>query len=108
MTASASLEPASPYPEVDWQRRALWVVVPLALVGLQLIFAGTQLPEHLDETFSDPLDRFASWAQQNRSSNWLFTVFFRPLTSLVSTGLETIEGTLLWVPWFVIPIAIFL
>ena len=108
MTASTSLEPASPYPEVDWQRRALWVVVPLALVGLQLIFAGTRLPEHLDETFSDPLDRFASWAQQNRSSNWLFTVFFRPLTSLVSTGLETIEGTLLWVPWFVIPIAIFL
>ena len=108
MTASASLEPASPYPEVDWQRRALWVVVPLALVGLQLIFAGTQLPEHLDETFSDPLDRFSRWAQQNRNSNWLFTVFFRPLTSLVRSGLETIEGTLLWVPWFVIPIAIFL
>ncbi len=108
MTAVEPVGSALPHTTADWRRRWMWFVVPLGLVLLQLIFSGTSLPEHLDETFSDPLDQFSRWAQQNRSSNWLFTVFFRPLTSLVSTGLDSIENALLWVPWFVIPIAVFL
>ena len=89
-------------------RRALWLAVPLALIAAQLALGSIEVPVPLDTTFSDPLDRFAGWAQQNRSTNWLFIVFFRPLASLVRFGLDGIEQALLWIPWFVIPVAIFL
>jgi glycine betaine/proline transport system permease protein len=89
------------------ERRALWLAVPLVLVALQVAMGGAEPPALLDTTFSEPLDRFSRWAQQNRGSHWLFTVFFRPATALVRYGLENIEQGLLWVPWFVIPAAIF-
>jgi glycine betaine/proline transport system permease protein len=89
------------------ERRALWLALPLVLIALQVAMGGTEPPALLDTAFSEPLDRFARWAQQNRGSHWLFTVFFRPATSLVRFGLESIEQGLLWLPWFVIPAAIF-
>ena len=66
MTAAVPSESVSPYSTGDWQRRALWIVVPLGLIGLQLIFAGTELPEHLNESFSDPLDRFSPGSFESR------------------------------------------
>ena len=89
------------------ERQLWWLTVPALLIVLQLLYGGTQPPAALDTFFSEPLDRFSRWAQQNRNSHWLFTVVFERLTSLVSFGLERIEAGLLWVPWFVIPATIF-
>ena len=89
------------------ERRALWLAVPLVLVALQVAMAGAEPPALFDTVLSEPLDRFSRWAQQNRNSHWLFTVFFRPATALVRYGLENIEAGLLWLPWFVIPAAVF-
>ncbi len=106
MTAAASPLGSARRWAVD-ERRALWLALPLVLVALQVAMGGAEPPALLDTTFSEPLDRFSRWAQQNRNSHWLFTVFFRPATALVRYGLEHIEQGLLWVPWFVIPVAIF-
>ncbi len=89
------------------ERRALWLAVPLVLVALQVAMGGAEPPALLDTTFSEPLDRFSRWAQQNRNTHWLFTVFFRPATSVVRYGLDNIEAGLLWLPWFMIPTAVF-
>lgn len=106
MTAAASPLGSARRWAID-ERRALWLALPLVLVALQVAMGGAEPPALLDTTFSEPLDRFSRWAQQNRNSHWLFTVFFRPATALVRYGLEQIEQGLLWVPWFVIPVAIF-
>ncbi len=95
---------------VTFNRRWIpWIVLAAAVAVLQLAFSSvSSFPAELDTTMSDPLDRFARWSQQNRRSHWLFTSIFNPITDAVGWGLDSIESVLLWVPWFVLPIAVFL
>lgn len=108
MSNTAVLAPAEPKKMADLRwKRGLWLLLPASFFILQRVFANRELPEYLDTTFSAPLDDFASWAQQNRSSSWLFTVIFRPITTLVRNGLDFIEAVLHWMPWYVVPVIIF-
>ncbi|MGK0277188.1 MAG: glycine betaine/proline transport system permease protein [Ilumatobacter sp.] len=85
-----------------------WVVLLAGFVALQTAFSSTEsFPIGLDRTFSDPLDDVARWSQRNRRDHWLFTYLFNPITDLVRWGLDTVESMLLWVPWFVLPLAVF-
>ncbi len=95
---------------VAFNRRWIpWIVLAAGVAVLQLAFSSvSSFPAELDTTMSDPLDRFARWSQQNRRSHWLFTSIFNPITDAVGWGLDSIESILLWVPWFVLPIAVFL
>jgi glycine betaine/proline transport system permease protein len=57
---------------------------------------------------SGPVDRFADWARENRQIHPIFTGFFIPFSTAVEWGLTTVESFLLWLPWFVLPLAVFL
>ena len=109
-------------PGLDWRRvldwpRSIptavwWAIMAGGVVVLQLLFSSHVIfPPRWQEAFSDPFDRFATWALQNRRSDnphALFTLFFNPISDAVRWGLDSVEGVLLWFPWFVLPIMAFL
>lgn len=87
---------------------AIWAFGVVVALSLQLGFGtGTSFPAGLDNTFSGPIDDFGRWQQSARRTNLLFTGFFTPLSNAVGWALDTVEAVLLWVPWFVLPAAIF-
>lgn len=84
-----------------------WALLVAGVFFLQYLFSGDEVfPAEWDTVFSDPLDDFERWSQQNRRSHWLFTGFFNPVTDAVGWGLDTIQEVLLWVPWYVLPIGV--
>lgn len=109
-------------PGLDWQRlldwprsiptAAWWAIMAIGVLVLQLLFSAQVLfPPRWQEAFSDPFDRFAAWALQNRRSgdpHPLFTLFFNPISDAVGWGLDSVEAALLWFPWFVLPVMAFL
>jgi glycine betaine/proline transport system permease protein len=84
-----------------------WLVLGAGVVGLQFLFSGRLFPAIWDNAISGPIDQFEAWARANRLTHPLFTNFFQPITSVVNWGLTSIETALLWLPWFVLPIAVF-
>ncbi|MGA9277782.1 ABC transporter permease [Ilumatobacter sp.] len=85
-----------------------WAALVAGFVVLQVAFSRVDtFAAGLDETFSGPLDALARWSQRNRRDHWLFTYVFNPITDVVRWGLENVEALLLWLPWFVLPIAVF-
>jgi glycine betaine/proline transport system permease protein len=65
-------------------------------------------PSLWDTLISDPIDQFASWTRANRQTHPLFTGFFIPLSTSIEWGLTTIESFLQWLPWYILPLAVFL
>jgi glycine betaine/proline transport system permease protein len=84
----------------------------LALIGgvllVQFVVRSTEVPALWDTVISGPLDQFATWARENRQIHPIFTGFFIPFSASVEWGLTTVESFLLWLPWFVLPLAVFL
>ena len=86
-----------------------WGVLLVGVVALQVAFANSKdFPALFDTTFSGPIDAFEGWARSNRRTHPLFTGFLQPITSAVNFTLTSFEDILLWLPWFVLPVAIFL
>ena len=103
-------------PSVDLRLKRTWIDrtaiawggLLIGVVSLQVAFANSKtFPAIWDTTFSSRIDALATWARVNRGTHPLFTAFFRPITAAVNFGLTTVEQALLWLPWFVIPIAVF-
>jgi glycine betaine/proline transport system permease protein len=91
---------------------AAWFgILAAGVLVLQLLFAGSEsFPARWAAAFADPFDRFARWALENRRSGEphpVFTYLFDPVADAVGWGLDSVESTLLWFPWFVLPIAAF-
>lgn len=84
-----------------------WMVLGVGVVGLQALFAGRPFSAIWDTLVSSPIDQFETWARTNRRTNPLFTAFFQPITDAIDWGLTAFEETLLWLPWFVLPVAVF-
>ncbi|MEX2622152.1 MAG: ABC transporter permease subunit [Acidimicrobiia bacterium] len=84
-----------------------WLVLGVGVIGLQLLFSGRAFPAIGDTVISGPIDQFEAWARANRQTHLIFTGFFQPVTASVDWGLTAIEQFLLWLPWFVLPIAVF-
>ncbi len=102
--AAADTVPAAPVSRA--RRLAPWAVLVVGVVALQVAFASATFPARLDTTFSDPLDRLARWAQSHRRTHPLFTGFFSPLTRALTWALDSVQGLLEWLPWFVLPAAV--
>jgi glycine betaine/proline transport system permease protein len=104
--------PAAPGASVDGavlRRYQHWLLLIVGVVVLQVSFSWVdEFPALLDNTFSDPIDSFGRWQQANRRTHILFTGFFTPLSDGVGWTLDSVESALLWVPWFVLPVAVFL
>lgn len=99
------------------QRRDRKIFVWIAFVGgiIALLLLASQAISVLD-TFSESwnlglhenLNELKRWVVVNRNSHWLFVFFFEPLSSFIDFFLRRVEDFLLWVPWLVIVLAIFL
>ncbi len=96
--------------DISWLKRHWsWLLLITGVVVLQGAFSWVEeFPALLDTTFSDPIDSFGRWQQSARKEHWLFTAFFTPLSSSVGWMLDSVESVLLWVPWFVLPVIVFL
>ena len=108
MTAATTSPPSEL--DVSWHRKyRTWIVFGVVVVVLQTaLFWMGEFPALLDNTFSDPIDAFGRWQQSARRTHPLFTGFFTPLSAVVGWALDTVESFLLWVPWFVLPVAVYL
>ena len=85
-----------------------WILLVVGVVALQAAFSSVEeFPALLDNTFSDRIDAFGRWQQSARRTHWLFTGFFTPLSTGVGWTLDTVESFLLWLPWYVLPVAVF-
>ena len=88
--------------------RWIWVGLIVGVILLQWLVRSDVFPPLWDTVFSDPIDQFRDWVRANRQVHPLFTGFFRPLSTSIEWGLTTIESFLLWLPWFVLPLSVFL
>jgi len=85
-----------------------WLSLLGGVVGLQVAFARADaFPALWDTAISGPIDEFQAWARANRRTHPLFTNFFQPITTAVDWALTAVEDFLLWLPWFVLPILVF-
>ena len=85
-----------------------WILLVVGVAALQAAFSSVEeFPALLDNTFSDRIDAFGRWQQSARRTHWLFTGFFTPLSTGVGWTLDTVESFLLWLPWYVLPVAVF-
>jgi glycine betaine/proline transport system permease protein len=97
--------------ESRWRSRAMlgWGGLLVGLVALQVAFSRVEgFPAIWDTAISGPIDDFQTWARTNRLTHPLFTNFFQPITAAVNWALVAVEDFLLWLPWFVLPILVFL
>jgi glycine betaine/proline transport system permease protein len=85
-----------------------WLALIGGVVLIQLLVNTTEAPALWDTVISGPVDRFATWARENRLAHPVFTGFFIPFSAAVEWGLATVESFLQWLPWFVLPLAVFL
>ena len=88
--------------------RAWWIFVVVGIILLQVLVTSPTVPALWDTYFSGPVDQFSTWLRENRQIHPVFTGFFIPLSAAVDWGLTTVETFLKWLPWFVLPLAVFL
>ena len=82
-------------------------VVVLLLVSRSVSQLNT-FPEAWNAGLRDVLNAFKRWVVVNRNDHWLFVFFFEPLSAVIDFLLRRIEDFLLWLPWPVVVLAIFL
>ena len=95
-----------------WKKVRVWIYF---IVGLALIYLISQQFELL-KIFSEDwniglrnsLNEFKRWVVINRNSHWMFTYFFEPFSAVIDFSLRRVENFLLWLPWPVVILAIFL
>lgn len=93
----------------DRVRRAVpWLTLIVAVVAAQTFVDAEAFPRAWDTAVSGTIDDFQSWVRDNRHTHWLFTGLFTPLSDLIDWALSTVTDFLSWLPWFVIPVAVFL
>ena len=67
-----------------------------------------QFPDNWNLGLRTPLNEFKRWVVVSRDSYWLFVFFFEPFSTVIDFCLRRIEDVLLWFPWPVVIIALFL
>lgn len=89
---------------------------PLIGIGLLLVllFIHHQIanfglfPESWNVRLHEPIDAFKRWVIENRATHPIFLYFFEPLSTAIDASLRQVEAALLWLPWPVTVLAIFL
>ncbi|HJS72031.1 MAG TPA: ABC transporter permease subunit [Acidimicrobiia bacterium] len=93
----------------DLRRWAPWLILISGVVALQLIFVDVaSFPSALDRFFSDPIDTAGAWIRSNRRTHPFMTGFLSPVTDGLNFLIEAFESLLLWFPWYVVVLAVFL
>jgi glycine betaine/proline transport system permease protein len=93
----------------DLRRWTPWLILIGGVVALQLIFVDVaSFPSALDRFFSDPIDTAGAWIRGNRRTHAFMTGFLTPVTDGLNFLIERFESLLLWFPWYVVVLAVFL
>jgi glycine betaine/proline transport system permease protein len=82
-------------------------VIVLLLIS-QWVSQFNTFPETWNLGLRGVLNEFKRWVVVNGNSHWLFIYFFDPLSAVIDFLLRRVEDFLLWLPWPVIVLAIFL
>lgn len=85
---------------------ALVVVLPLLVRSLPV--ESYEFPESWNLHLREPIDNFQRWVIGNRATHPMFVWFFEPLSDGIDFGIRQVEAFLLWLPWPVILVAVFL
>ena len=95
--------------------RPRWIVPAIgagALVALQVVLAALDrfvegFPDRLYLHLADPIDDLQGWIRDNRLSHPLFTWFLEPFRGRVNDTLDSLTDLFLWLPWFTLPLVVF-
>jgi glycine betaine/proline transport system permease protein len=95
--------------------RPRWIVPAIgagALVAMQVVLAALDrfvegFPDRLYLHIADPIDDLQGWIQDNRLSHPLFTWFLEPFRGRVNDTLDSLTDLFLWLPWFTLPLVVF-
>jgi glycine betaine/proline transport system permease protein len=108
LVTAGSSESAS----VAWYRRRRLQVAAATVTGLvvlQLVLSGTEtFPEARYLGLADPVNDAKSWVQRNRDTNFVLAHVLRPIGDAVLWLYDTVLDVLLRLPWFWLPLAVFL
>ena len=85
-----------------------WAAVAGVLVVGQLVWSATDgFPTSWDIGLSEPINRFQSWVAQNRATNFFIADVLRPIGEGVQWGYNRLLDVLLSMPWFWLPLTVF-
>jgi glycine betaine/proline transport system permease protein len=105
-TGASSTTPA------PWFRRRRVQLVAGAVVALgvlQVVLSGTDtFPESQRLGLAEPVNDVKSWVQRNRDDNVILANVLRPIGDGVLWLYDTVLDVLLQLPWFWLPLAVFL
>ena len=88
-----------------WQLVAAAVV---ALIVLQIVLRGTTFfPDSWNRHLANPVNDAQSWVRRNRNSNFWLHDIIRPIGDFVLARYESIRDLLLDLPWFWLPLLVF-
>ena len=109
-TPSAPSTPATQRPRWFRHRRVqAAAAVAAGLVVLQLVLSGTDtFPASRDIGLAEPVNDVKSWVQRNRDTNVILANVLRPIGDAVLWLYDTVLDVLVDLPWFWLPLAVFL
>ncbi len=93
--------------------RLFWLAVVVAIIAAlwitsQAISELNTFSESWNLGLHEELNELKRWVVVNRNTHWLFVYFFEPLSAIIDFLLRRVEDFLLWLPWPVVILAIFL
>jgi glycine betaine/proline transport system permease protein len=104
--------PRTPESSTSSAKRPRWlsgVVVLLAMVVAQVLLADRKIfPPSWNVGVAKPVNKLQSWVTRNRSTNPFIRNVLRPVGNIIMWAYETILSGLLALPWFLLPLAVFL
>lgn len=103
---TSDLQPGKARQILPWGLFVIGVIVLLWIS--QLVNQLDTFPESWHIGLRDVLNEFKRWVVVNRNTHWLFVFFFEPLSGVIDFCLRRIEDFLLWLPWSVVILAVFL
>ena len=110
--ASAPSGPASPARPPRPARHAWWAagaIGVVATIALQLFYSGEAMfPDGWNLHIGDWVNERQRWVRDNRLSHPLWAWFFNPISDSIEWFLNSIADGLMWLPWFVLPLIVFL
>jgi glycine betaine/proline transport system permease protein len=91
-----------------WILGAFAALVILILLLNAMQFEVSSFPAEWNIGLRQPIDAFQGWVIGHRAESPIFLYFFDPLSNTIDIGIRGVENFLLWLPWVVIVVGMFL
>ena len=95
-----------------WKRTLIWFLFIFVFSILFWISRDNELlrvfPADWNLGLREPLNEFKRWVVVNRNTHWMFLYLFEPFSAVIDFSLRRVEDFLLWLPWPVVLLGVFL